>query len=87
MSEINNRKISVGIINLELNNLFSIYHAIKILGYNVKVYNLNQKKYNSDILILPGVGSFNAAMRKLKNNIDEKLVIFCTKKNYYLEYA
>ena len=59
MSEIKNNKISVGIINLEFHNLFSIFHAIKSLGYKVKVYSLEHVNYNSDILILPGVGSFN----------------------------
>ena len=40
MSEIN-KKISVGIINLELHNLFSIFHAMKILVTMLKfiIYN------------------------------------------------
>ena len=81
MLEIKNKKISVGIINLEFHNLFSIYHAIKSLGYNVKVYDLKQNKYNSDILILPGVGSFHHAMKIIKkNNVDEKIKEFVDKK-------
>ena len=81
MSEAKNSKISVGIINLEFHNLFSIYHAVKSLGYNVKVYDVKQVKYKSDIVILPGVGSFNYAMKKIKNhNIDEKIKEFLEKK-------
>ena len=81
MSDNNNNKISVGIINLEFHNLFSIYHAVKSLGYKVTVYNLQQSKYNSDILILPGVGSFNFAMKKIRsNNIDIKIKEFLEKK-------
>lgn len=81
MLEISKKKISVGIINLELHNLFSIFHAMKILDYNVRVYNLQQSKYNSDILILPGVGSYNAAMKIIKkNHIDEKVKEFLNKK-------
>ena len=81
MSDNKNNKISVGIINLEFHNLFSIYHAIKSLGYKVTVYNLKQAKYNSDILILPGVGSFNFAMKKIKSNfIDIKIKEFLEKK-------
>ena len=54
---------------------------MKILGYNVKIYNLQQSKYNSDILILPGVGSYNAAMKTIKkNHIDEKIREFLNKK-------
>ena len=81
MSEIKNNKISVGIINLEFHNLFSIFHAIKSLGYKVKIFNHNQSSYNTDILILPGVGSFNFAMKKIKkNSIDEKIKNFLFKK-------
>ena len=81
MSEIKNNKISVGIINLEFHNLFSIFHAIKSLGYKVKVYSLEHVNYNSDILILPGVGSFNFAMKKIKkNHIDEKIREFLNRK-------
>ncbi len=81
MSEIKNNKISVGIINLEFHNLFSIFHAIKSLGYKVKIYSLENVNYNSDILILPGVGSFNFAMKKIKkNHIDEKIREFLNRK-------
>jgi imidazole glycerol-phosphate synthase subunit HisH len=81
MLDTKNNKISVGIINLEFHNLFSIYHAVKSLGYNVKVFNLKQKNYNSDILILPGVGSFNFAMKKIKsNNIDNNIKEYLEKK-------
>lgn len=73
----NNKKISVGIINLEFHNLFSIYHAVKSLGYKVKIYKLKQSKYNCDILIFPGIGSFNSAMKVIKkNNIDQKIKEF-----------
>ena len=61
--ESNNKNISVGITNLEFHNLFSIYHAVKSLGYKVKIYSLEQSKYNCDILIFPGIGSFNSAMK------------------------
>ena len=66
MLESNNKNISVGITNLEFHNLFSIYHAVKSLGYKVKIYSLEQSKYNCDILIFPGIGSFNSAMKVIK---------------------
>ena len=77
MLESNNKNISVGITNLEFHNLFSIYHAVKSLGYKVKIYSLEQSKYNCDILIFPGIGSFNSAMKVIKkNNIDFKIKEF-----------
>ena len=88
MSGIKNNKISVGIINLEFHNLFSIFHAIKSLGYKVKIYSLEQVNYNSDILILPGVGSFNFAMKKIKqNHIDEKIKEFLNRKKLLFEFV
>ena len=49
-------KQKVGIINLGINNLHSIKEACNSLGYKTSLINLNQKKYNFDIIILQGIG-------------------------------
>ena len=56
-------KQKVGIINLGINNLHSIKEACNSLGYKTSLINLNQKKYNFDIIILPGIGSFKKLCR------------------------
>ena len=62
------KKLSVGIIDLERNNIFSIYHACKLCGYKTSIIKKNDKNYNYDFIILPGVGAFSAAIKKLKKN-------------------
>lgn len=71
------KKLSVGIIDLERNNIFSIYHACKLCGYNPSIIKKNDTNYNYDFIILPGVGAFNGAIDFIKkNNIDKKLKNF-----------
>ena len=66
MSEFKKNKIRVGIVDLNIHNLFSIYHCLNNLNYKVSVINLNEKIKNFDILLFPGVGSFKAAMKLIK---------------------
>ena len=64
MSEYKFKNIKVAIINLNINNIFSIYSSFKSLGFNTKIISKNDKtKYN--LIILPGVGSFKYAMKKI----------------------
>lgn len=72
----NNRikKIKVGIIDLRTSNLFSIFHAIKKAGFSVNIVNTKKSRYDYDILILPGVGSYKFAMKFIKHHgLDEKI--------------
>ena len=67
-------KLSIGIIDLKINNIFSIFKATQEANFKCKVINKkeNYKKY--DLIILPGVGSFKEAMKKIKSeNIDKKI--------------
>ena len=63
------KKIHVGLVDLKLNNLYTIVRALEKLNYKVSIAN-NFKKFNFDMLIVPGTGSFNQAMKNLK---EEKL--------------
>ncbi len=58
---------NISIINYDLSNMFSIYNAIEKLGFYSKITKLKKDVENSDLLILPGTGSFPAAMKNLKN--------------------
>jgi len=85
MSGSNLNKIKLGIVNLKLNNLFSIYQACHNIGYKTEIVDRKIKKYNYDILILPGVGSFKSAMSYLnKNGIKNRILEFVHKKNKIL---
>jgi len=74
MLDYKNKKISISIINLKLNNIYSIYNALTECGYKVKIIEDNVKKISSDIMIIPGVGSFPKAMDYLKKNSLDKII-------------
>lgn len=70
-------KLRVGIIDLKINNIFSIFKATQEANFRCKIISKkeNYKKY--DLIILPGVGSFREAMKKIKKeNIDKKIYDF-----------
>ena len=62
------RKCSIGIIDLSINNLFSIYKSCLEAGYKTEIINLKKKKLNYDIVVLPGVGAFKSGMNFIKKN-------------------
>jgi len=60
------KKNKIGIINCEFGNIASLINAIKYLNYDYEILNKPEKKKNLTHLILPGVGSFNEAAKKLR---------------------
>lgn len=69
-----NNKLRIGIIDLKINNIFSILKAIQVANFKCNIIEKkeNYKKY--DLIILPGVGSFKEAMKKIKKeDIDKKI--------------
>ena len=74
MFDYKQKKISVSLIDLKLNNIFSIYNALNDCGFRVKVVEGKVQKINSDIVILPGVGSFPKAMNYLRKNYLDKVI-------------
>ena len=61
------KNIKVVIINLSISNIVSIERAINKLGFNTLLSNDKKHIEHADFLILPGVGSFNFAMQKIKD--------------------
>jgi glutamine amidotransferase len=55
----------IAIIDYNLGNLFSVYHACTTLGYKAKITNDKKEISEADFLILPGVGAFGDAMNTL----------------------
>ena len=67
-------KLNIGVVDLGINNLFSIDNAIKHLGYNSQVSSDNKMLEKTDCLVLPGVGSFGYASQILKKKkLDEMI--------------
>ena len=69
------------IINYGMGNIKSLHAAFRYLGIKSEESDRPDKIYNSNILILPGVGSFKKAMKNIKDkNIDEAIVSNLKKK-------
>jgi len=65
-------KIKVGIINLKINNIYSIYNVLRNIGYKTSI--VQKKLENFDLIVLPGVGSYREGMRALaEDNLIENL--------------
>lgn len=68
-------KIKIGVINLKSHNLFSILQAMKNIGYKTKIVENYKEIIKTDMIILPGVGSFKYAMNYLnKTGLKDELL-------------
>ena len=75
-------KMRALVVDLRLNNIGSIIEALICSGYEVNTKVNNNSIQNSDILVLPGVGSYPAAMSFLKKSkIDNLIKKFSKNKN------
>ena len=62
------RSIKIQIIDLKINNIFSLFNSLKKIGFkNVEIINTSSK-INCNLLFLPGVGSFYKASRLIEKN-------------------
>jgi glutamine amidotransferase len=82
MSDNKFKNIKVGIIDLKINNIHSVYQAFKAVGFKTEIV---KKNFDYNLIILPGVGSFGSGMKIIKKkNIEEKLRKFLENKQNYL---
>jgi len=72
MSDVNKKIV---IIDYDLGNLLSLKRAIKYIGYNVVISNSENVINNSEVIILPGVGSFERGMQNIRKNNLEEIII------------
>ena len=56
----------VALIDISINNILSIKRALKYLGFDVIVIDEHQNIEKFDLIVLPGVGAYYEAMKKLK---------------------
>lgn len=57
--------LTVGIVDYGVGNLASVYHALRGMGYRCRVSRAFDVLSATDLLLLPGVGAFPAAMQAL----------------------
>jgi len=57
--------ITVGVIDYGMGNHASVVHSLREIGFRVRVTKETAELDLVDVLVLPGVGAFPAAMRKL----------------------
>ena len=65
----------IAIIDYGVGNLYSISHSLKFLGIECVVTHDEQAIARADKLILPGVGAFGDARKKLRDTGLDRLVI------------
>ena len=59
-------KQKIVIIDYGAGNLYSLHNAFKFIGYSSDITNEIKNINRADVLLLPGVGSFNLAIKSLK---------------------
>ncbi|MFJ9450919.1 imidazole glycerol phosphate synthase subunit HisH [Herbaspirillum sp. NPDC101397] len=57
--------ITIGVVDYGMGNHASVVHTLRSLGFRVRISGLASELDGVDILFLPGVGAFPAAMREL----------------------
>ena len=75
----------IGIISCNVNNLFSISNAFKKLNCLPVISNDRKKLLDCDMLVLPGVGAFNVAMKNLiESNIQTTIFDFVKTGKFFM---
>lgn len=68
-------KLNITVIDYGMGNLWSVFSALRYLGYNPEVTADPNEIVKADSLLLPGVGSFRKAMIALKEKeLDQAIV-------------
>ena len=62
----------VGIIDISINNILSIKRTFEHIGFEVMIINEQRNVEKFDLLVLPGVGAYHEAMKKLR---DTKIIL------------
>ncbi len=60
-------KAKITIIDYGVGNTHSVKNALQFLGYKVSISNDKKEIEESEVLILPGVGAFDEAMKNIKS--------------------
>lgn len=78
-------KPKIAIIDLGINNLFSITNALEIVGCSPIITNDKNRIRKADAIIIPGVGAFDKAMDTLKGkDLIDTIITFSKTGKYIL---
>ena len=78
-------KKKVCILNYGSGNVGSVFNMLQFMGYDCNISNEENEIKNSTHIILPGVGSFGSAMKKITSLLPLKILekeIFNNKKPF-----
>ena len=68
-------KKKIGIVDIEMGNLYSLEKSLNFLDQNFIISSDLKKLSKCDKFILPGVGAFNSAMKKIiRKGLDKFLI-------------
>ena len=68
------------IVDYGVGNLFSLRSSLEFLGCDVIVTDKKEELINAKRIILPGVGAFEDAVKKLRQTGLDETVTVCAKK-------
>lgn len=75
----------IGIVDIQISNIGSVLNAVRFLGIDYVIVNSPQQLAPCDLIILPGVGSFDSGMKVLvERGLDTALVDACLNKKKLL---
>ena len=69
------------VIDYGCGNIFSIVSAFEEIGYSCKVSDKKKDILNASVMVLPGVGAFQQAMKSLEDKKLDKIIIDAVKNN------
>lgn len=67
--------MKIGIINYKMGNLKSVHNSLKYIGKQSDIVDTTEEVDQCDIIILPGVGAFGQAMKRLRSNGMDQTII------------
>lgn len=76
--------MKIGIIDYGIGNIYSIKNMIEYLEYNCEILTDIDEFDDCSKIILPGVGSYDAALNKINNNLKNKIREFNREKKQIL---
>ncbi|HOW28656.1 MAG TPA: imidazole glycerol phosphate synthase subunit HisH [Elusimicrobiota bacterium] len=69
------RKLRAGVVDYDMGNLRSVAKSLEAVGVTATVSDDPRRLAGNDLLVVPGVGSFDAAMQALRRKILDRFIV------------